>query len=99
MTTEPKYTPGEIVEWTNDYGVKLGRREIVAIGRTAPYVYYYLAPSDAPWAPVCEENLTRSTDQARIAPPELEQDFLNIPPRHLNMDGMRAVYRRHGMLK
>lgn len=58
---------GDVVCWTNDYGVKFHGRRIVELdSNTESGPRYYLEPTDAPWMYVREERLvleTMSPDQ------------------------------------
>ncbi|KVV40976.1 hypothetical protein WT83_27845 [Burkholderia territorii] len=57
-----KFKVGDIVCWTNDYGVKWRGRRIVEVDRDAKSrPLYYLEPTDAPWMYVREPNLVYET--------------------------------------
>lgn len=57
----PKYQVGQTVEYTNDYGVKWGKKKIVAIVENLTYdesgFGYKIEPTDTPWFAVPERNL------------------------------------------
>jgi hypothetical protein len=55
-----KFNAGDNVLYTNDYGVFIGERKIVAvtsISYSESGYGYYLEPTDTPWYAVKEENL------------------------------------------
>ncbi|MGF6440222.1 hypothetical protein [Paraburkholderia youngii] len=52
-----KFAPGDVVLWTNDYGVKWHARRVVDVEMAERGPTYYLTPNDAPWSPVREANL------------------------------------------
>jgi hypothetical protein len=47
---------GDSVIYRNDYGVNWGEKTIVEIDKDRPG-FYYIAPTETPWAPVNEKNL------------------------------------------
>lgn len=58
----PLYQPGDVVCWTNDYGVKWHARTILSSDDSDKSGHrYYLEPHDAPWMSVREENLAHET--------------------------------------
>ena len=93
-----RHKVGEIVEYTNDYGVKWGRREIVDTYTGADgYTQYYIAPTTSPWAPVYSRNLVLSKNQNRIAPPELAKELENNPQKYPSMRELVPLYSEFGM--
>jgi len=53
-----KFKVGDIVTWTNDYGVKFPERQVVGIDFTRwGQPHYHLLPNDAPWCAVAESAL------------------------------------------
>lgn len=57
-----KFRVGDIVCWTNDYGVKWRGRRIISVDRdTKSRPLYYVEPTDAPWMYVREPNLAYET--------------------------------------
>ena len=62
-TTMPgfKFAPGDVVLWTNDYGVKWHARRVVEVEMAERGPTYYLTPNDAPWCPVREANLEHAS--------------------------------------
>lgn len=77
---------GDIVCWTNDYGLKFHGRRIVELdSNTESGLRYYLEPTDAPWMYVREERLVleiMSLDQLRARLPydgSLQRHCLRCP--------------------
>jgi hypothetical protein len=70
-----KFKVGDVVEYTNEYGVHIGQRKISAIddstGWSDDEPRYFLTPTDTPWYSVRERSLHPATleDQFREAPP------------------------------
>lgn len=57
-----KFKIGDIVHWTNDYGVEWFGRRIVGVNHYVTFgPRYYLEPTDAHWASVHERNLAYET--------------------------------------
>ena len=60
--TGPGFTPGDVVCWTNDYGVKWHARRVVRVEAPDQWGHrYYLEPTDAPWMYVREKNLAHES--------------------------------------
>lgn len=85
----PKYKPGDFVCWTNDYGVAYHATRILRIEDPDKFGFrYYVAPNDADWCPVREENLHFETlslaelEQHMRANPMLQQ-YVAEHPEHL----------------
>jgi hypothetical protein len=56
---EPAFKPGDIVCWTNEYGVKWHGRRILRLENPDEWGHrYYLEPHDAHWMYVREQNLS-----------------------------------------
>jgi len=59
---KPLFNPGEVVRWTNDYGVKWHARRILRLEEPDEWGQrYYLEPHEAPWMYVREKNLAHET--------------------------------------
>lgn len=58
-STQPgfRFSPGDVVLWTNGQGVTWHARRVVEQEMTESGPQYYLTPNDAPWASVRESNL------------------------------------------
>jgi hypothetical protein len=55
-----KFKPGDVVEYVNDYGVKIGLKTITELDSsiwTDPQPRYFITPTDTPWYSVKESNL------------------------------------------
>lgn len=60
-TAPAKYKVGQKVFYTNDNGIELGIRTILAVDSitwSESGYGYYMSESDSPWCPVKEENLS-----------------------------------------
>lgn len=58
--TGPKYSAGDAVTFTNDYGVVFHRKVVVGLdgsGWSLPEPRYFIEPTDSPWFSVKESNL------------------------------------------
>lgn len=53
-----KFTVGQQVVYTNDYGVCWGVKEIIGLATRSEKPCYYIRPTDAPWFPVSEAQLS-----------------------------------------
>lgn len=63
---KPQFSPGEQVQWINEYGVNLGIRTIVsaeAISYSENGIGYKIEPHDAYWFAVPENQLHRYTTE------------------------------------
>lgn len=54
-----KFNLGDKVTFTNDQGVKFTQKTITEIEHGQRGVKYYFTPSDSPWVPVREDQLSR----------------------------------------
>ncbi|MBN3761302.1 hypothetical protein [Burkholderia sp. Ac-20365] len=65
---ERKFKPGDVVCWTNDYGVKWHGRRVVGVENPDRFSHrYYVEPNDAPWMYVREQNMELETlDRAAL---------------------------------
>ena len=86
---------GDIVIWTNDYGVNWGEHEIVAVDKNSEG-YFYIAPSDSPWVSTNQRGFKLSPNQTPIAPEGLAQAFLEDKNTNFSMV---KVFERFGMYK
>ena len=60
LVKSPKFKVGDIVTFTNDYGVRWPNKTIIGTEywHSAPeQIRYFYAPSDCPWFSVREESL------------------------------------------
>lgn len=60
MTNDFKFHIGQVVNYTNDYGVNWGNRTITGVERAEATGYgkaYYIHPTDTPWFAVPERCL------------------------------------------
>jgi len=67
MTQEPRYKAGDVVIYTNDYGVCWGERTIVSVADfrwSGGEPLYYITPTDSPWCPKPERNLAEPSRDA-----------------------------------
>lgn len=52
-----KFKIGDYVNWTNEFGVNLGKRKIIGFGSRLGRYCYFIDPIDTPWFPIYERDL------------------------------------------
>ena len=55
---EPKFKVGDVVTFRNDYGVVFLDKIVTGIEYWECEPRYYISPTDSPWCPVFEKNLS-----------------------------------------
>ncbi|GAC1605840.1 MAG: hypothetical protein NVS3B3_04520 [Aquirhabdus sp.] len=57
MKKAPRFKVGDVVIWTNEYGVNLGLRTVTEVTEDKFSYQYFITPNQSHWAPVRERNL------------------------------------------
>ena len=57
LAIKPRFSVGDLVDYTNDYGVNWGVKTVERIEKDKWGWQYYVTPTDTPWMYVREKNL------------------------------------------
>ncbi|MDY7537575.1 hypothetical protein QN372_00280 [Undibacterium sp. RTI2.1] len=61
MKQAPLFKVGDLVIWTNEYGVNLGIRRVTEVTEDKFSYQYFLSPNEAGWSPIRERNLAKAS--------------------------------------